>query len=84
MEDIRRRKGEMKGENKEREMNHERLWTLGNKLWVSERRWVGRWVSAVMGIKEDTFCNEHWVLYANNLRTLHQKLMKYCMVTNII
>ena len=39
-------------------MNHERLWTLGNKLRVSEGR--------VMGIKEGTYCMVHWVLYASN------------------
>ena len=40
MEGIRRRKGEMKGES-EGEMNHERLWTLGNKLRVSEGKGMG-------------------------------------------
>ena len=40
MEDIRRRKGKLKGEGWESEgkMNHERLWTPGNKLRVSEGR----------------------------------------------
>ena len=47
-------------------MNHERLWTPRNKLKVSEGREVGGWVSPVMGIKEGTYCMEHWVLYANN------------------
>ena len=27
---------------------------------------VGGWVSPVMGIKEGTYCMEHWVLYENN------------------
>ncbi len=31
MEDIRRRKGKMRGGELEGEMNHERLWTLRNK-----------------------------------------------------
>ena len=31
-EDIRGREGKLKGEKSERETNHERLWTLGNKL----------------------------------------------------
>ena len=31
MEDIGRRKGKMKGRKSEGEMNHERLWTPGNK-----------------------------------------------------
>ena len=43
-------------------MNHERLWTLGNKLRVLEGRRVGGWASPVMGIKEGTYCMEHWVL----------------------
>jgi len=43
-------------------MNHERLWTLRNKLRVLEGRRVGGWVSLVMGIKEGRFCMEHWVL----------------------
>ena len=66
IEDIRRRKGKMKGGKSEGETNHERLWTLGNDLRVSEGRSVGRWVSPVMGIKEGTYCMEHWVLPANN------------------
>lgn len=47
-------------------MNHERLWTPGNKLKVLEGRGLGGWVSLVMGIKEGTDCMEHWVLYANS------------------
>ena len=47
-------------------MNQERLWTLGNKLRGSEGRGVGDWDRPVMGIKEGTYCMEHWVLYANN------------------
>ena len=46
-------------------MNHERLWTLGNKLRALEGRGVGDWASPVMGIKEGTYCMEHWVLYTN-------------------
>ena len=66
-------------------MVYERLWTLGNKLRASEgREGVGNWDRPVMGIKEGTYCMEHWVLYANmNHGTLHQKLRIYCMVTNI-
>ena len=41
-------------------MNHERLWTLGNKLRASEGRWVGDWDRPVMGTKEGR------VLYTNN------------------
>ena len=47
-------------------MNHERLWTLGKKLRASEGRGVGDWAGPVMGIKEDMYCMEHWVLCANN------------------
>ena len=65
-------------------MNHERLWTLGNKLRASEGVGVGDWDWPAMGIKEGTYCMEYWVLYANNHGTLHQKLGMYCMVTNII
>ena len=50
----------------EGETNHERLWTLRNKLMVLEGSGVRGWVSLVMGIKEGTYCIEHWVLYANN------------------
>ena len=56
----------MKGGKSEEETNHERLWTLRNKLRVLEGRVVGGWVSSVMGIKEGTFCMEHWVLYIHN------------------
>ena len=47
-------------------MNHERPWTLGNKLRVLEGKGVGEWASPVKGIKEGMYCIEHWVLYANN------------------
>ena len=44
----------------------------------------GGWGSPVMGIKEGTYCNEHWCYWQTmNHGTLHQKLMIYCMVTNI-
>jgi len=39
----------------EGETNHERLWTLKNKLRVLEGRGVGGWVSLVMGIKEGRY-----------------------------
>ena len=47
-------------------MNHERLWTLGNKLRILEGRRVRGWASPVMGIKEGTNCMERWVLYPNS------------------
>ena len=65
-EDRSGREGDPKGEKSEMEMNHERLWTPGNKLRVSEGRGVGVGGNRVMGIKEGTCCDEHWVLYATN------------------
>ena len=47
-------------------MNHERLWTLVNKLRTSEGRVVGDWYRLVRGSKEGTYCMVHWVLYATN------------------
>ena len=47
-------------------MNHERVWTLGNKLRASEGRRMGDWDRPVMGIKEGTYFMVHWVLYATN------------------
>ena len=47
-------------------MNNGRLWTQGNKLRASKGRGLGDWDRPVMGIKEGTYCMEHWVLYANN------------------
>ena len=43
-------------------MNHERLWTLENKLRVLEGRGVVGWVSLLMDIKEGMDCVEHRVL----------------------
>ena len=50
----------------EGETNHERLWTLRNKLRVSEGKGMDGWVGPVMGIKAGMYCMEHWVLYANS------------------
>ena len=41
MEDHRGREGKLNGKKSERETNHERLWTLGNKLRASEGRGWG-------------------------------------------
>ena len=38
----------------------------GKQTEASEGRGVGDWDGPVMGIKEGTYCMEHWVLYANN------------------
>ena len=37
------------------------LWETSGRL----RRGVGDWARLVMGIKEGTCCDEHWVLYVN-------------------
>ena len=49
-EDHRRTEGKLNGKKLEREANHERLVTLGNKLRVAEGRGVGRagnWVVSI-------------------------------------
>ena len=50
----------------EGETSHERLWTLKNNPRVLEGLGVGGWVSLVVGIKESTYCIEHWVWCKNN------------------
>ena len=57
MEDHRGREGKLNGKKSERETNHERLWTPGNKLRVTEGRGVSRWDNWVMSIKKGT-CGE--------------------------
>ena len=47
-------------------MNHERLWTLGDKLRASEGRGAGEWDRLVMVGGEGKYCMVHWVLYATN------------------
>ena len=47
-------------------MNHERLWTLRNKLRVLEGRGVGDWEGLVGGIKEGTYCMEPWLWRIDN------------------
>ena len=64
MEDIGRWRGEVSWGKLEGETNHERLWTLRNKLRVLEG--VRGWLSLVVGIKEGTYCMEHWVWCINN------------------
>ena len=59
MEDIKRRKGKMKGGKSKWETNHERLWIPRNKLRVLEGRGFRGWIGPVMGIKEGTDCMEH-------------------------
>ena len=82
-EDMGRWRGDGSSGKSEGEMNHERLWTLRNKLKLLEGKgWRLGWPSG--GYEGGACCNEHWVSYANNESgTLHQKLMMYCVVTNI-
>lgn len=63
---ISRRKGKVNWGKSEGEMNHERLWTLRNKLRVLEGKVMRGWVSLVVGIKEGTYCMEHWVWCINS------------------
>ena len=70
MEDIGRWRREVSWGKSERETHHERLGTLSNKLRVLERKGVEGWVSLVVGIKESTYCMEHWVWCINNLGAL--------------
>ena len=65
-EDNRGREGKLNGKKSEKETNHDRLQTPENKLRVTEGRGVGGWSNWVMGIKEGTCGDEHWVLYATN------------------
>ena len=44
----------------EKETNHKRVLTIGNKLRVAGGEGWGNWV---MDIGEGMCCNEHWVLY---------------------
>ena len=48
------------GKKLERETNHETFLTLGNKLRVAEGEVGWGWDNWMMGIKEGTWCDEHW------------------------
>ena len=50
----------------ERERNHKRLLNTENKLRVAGREVGGGWGKWVMGIKEGTCWDEHWVLYVSD------------------
>ena len=65
-EDHRGREGKLNRKKSESETNHGRLWTLGNKLRVTEGRGLGGWGNRVMGIKEGTCDDDHWVLHVTN------------------
>ena len=64
-EDTGRWRGEVSWEKLEGKTNHERWWTLRNKLRVLEGG-LGDGVSLVVGIKEGTYYMEHWVWCINN------------------
>ena len=51
-EDHGGREGKLNGKKSERKTNHERLWTLGNR--VAKGRVLGGWDNWVMDIKEST------------------------------
>ena len=53
-EDHRVREGNLNGKSSERETNHERLLTIGNKLRVAGGEVGGEWGTWVTGIKEGT------------------------------
>ena len=66
VEDIGRWKGEECWGKPEGERNHEKLWTLRNKLRILEGRGLWGWVSQVVGIKKGMYCMEHWGRCVNN------------------
>ena len=58
----------MNSEGKNRGKPRNTLLTIENKLMVMGGEVDGGvgWVKYVMGIKEGTCCNEHWMLYASD------------------
>ena len=75
----------MKGGYTEGGMSHEILWTLGNKLRVSEGRGVGDGLAQWWVLRRGriAWCTGCYTQVMNH-GTLHQKLGMYCMVTNIV
>ena len=65
-EDMGRWRGEVSWGKLEGEVNHEGLWTLKNNLRVLEEKRAGVWVILVVGIKEGTYCMEHWMWCIKN------------------
>ena len=63
--DIGRWKGEVSWGKLEGETNHEKLWTLRNKLRVGGEG-DRRLDEPGVGIREGTYCMEHWVWCINN------------------
>ena len=69
MWNLRQKTDELRGKKereRERETNHRRFLMIENKLKVDGGRWVGRWATGVMVIKEGTCYDEHWVLYVSD------------------
>ena len=64
----------------EREANHKRLLTIGSKLKVAGGEGRGDGIYWVMGIKEGTWSDEHWVLYATDesLNSTHKTNNTLC------
>ena len=50
----------------QREANHKRLLNTENRLGVARGEVRGGWAKWVMGIKEDAYWDEHWVLYVSD------------------
>ena len=50
----------------EREANHKRILNTENELRVAGGEADGGWAKWVMGIKEGTCWDEHWVLYVTD------------------
>ena len=77
-------KGRGKQFQTEREANHKRLLNIENKLRVAGGEVGRRWSKWVMGIKEGTCWDEHWVLYVSDeLLGSSRKPVLYCMLTNL-
>ena len=74
-EDHRGGEGKLNGKSSERETNHERLLTLGNKLRVAGGEVVtGWWGNWAMSMKEGMWWDEHQVFYATDkLSNAHLK-----------
>ena len=58
--------GKKKIRQKQREANHKRCLNTKSKLKAAGGGLGGGWVKWVMGIKEGTCWQEHWVLYVSD------------------
>ena len=68
-----------------REKHHKRLLTLRNKVRVAGEEVAGAWGNRMMGMKEGTGWNEHWVLYATDesLNSTPETNTTICKLTQI-